>query len=56
MKPANLEHMSINDLTMLFTIFLSVDGSHHPEFHEATRGEAERVTVKPELQKMLWCF
>lgn len=55
MKPARLDHMSVNDLTMLFTVFLSVDGSHHSEFHEATRGETERVTVKPELHKMLWC-
>ncbi len=38
--------MSENGLTLLFTFFLSVDDSHHSKFHETTRGEEDRMTLK----------
>lgn len=55
LKIHNLESMSENDLPLLFTFFPSVDDSYHSEFHETTRGEAGRVTVKLGLHKISLC-
>lgn len=43
--------MSESSITLLFAFFLSVDDSHHSEFHETSRGEEDRMAVSALLRR-----